>query len=475
MGRVLPANANQETRVAERFDCVVVGGGPGGYAAALYGAAAGLQIAMVEADTVGGTCLNRGCIPAKELLQTAEVLRTVRDAGDFGVMTATPTLDWAATIRRQGRVVDRLVKGVSGLLKKRKVETVNGFGRLLSAMQVQVGDRVLEADAIVWASGSAPKTLPGFEIDGRTIVTSDHALFLDRLPRSCAVIGGGVIGVEFASCFVDAGVEVTVLEALDSLVPGCDADVAAHLAKELSRRGADVRTGAHVVEHRPGAAGELVVFDHGGSRHEREVELVLVAVGRAPRTEGMGLTEAGVRLDARGFIEIDPSNQRTSLEGVWAVGDCVPTPALAHVAYAEAMVAVRDMLGEDPQPVDFDRVPWCVYTHPEVAWCGMTEAQASAAGYDVEVHRRDYAGVSRAVILGETRGFAKLVTDAASGRILGIHIIGPWATEQVVEGYLAANWDATVAELAHLVHPHPTLSEGIGELALAMTGRGLHG
>lgn len=464
-----------------RFDVVVIGGGPGGYGAALYGASAGLRVALVEARDVGGTCLNRGCIPAKELLQTAEMVRTVSAAEDFGVKSSAPVLDWARSTKRQGQVVSRLVKGVTGLLGRREVTVYAGYGRLAAAGVVDVagaqgaGERI-EADAVVIATGSAPSTIPGFDVDGDRICTSDHALFWDPLPRSVSIVGAGVIGAEFASALTDLGVQVLLLEALPKMLGSCDAELSEHLRKELAKRGVDVRLGASVTGHRPAetAGMETIGFSHGGEDLEADVEKVLVAVGRRPYTGGMGFAEAGVRIDARGFVEVDPLTMRTSLDAVWAVGDCVATPALAHVAYAEAMVAVRDILGEAPAPVNYDGVPWCVYSHPEVAWTGLSEDEARARGYEVEVVKTNYAGIARAMILGETKGFVKMVADARTGRLLGVHIVGPWATEQLTEGYLAVNWEATAGELGHLVHAHPTLSEAMGETALRLTGRALH-
>lgn len=461
----------------DRFDVAVVGAGPGGYAAALFGAAAGLQVALVEADKVGGTCLNRGCIPAKELLQTADVLRTVRDAGDFGVTLGGHQLDWSKVISRQTAVVDRLVKGVSGLLKGRNVTVLSGHGRVVAPDAVDVDGTRIEADAIVVATGSTPSTIPGFEIDGSAVVTSDQALFLDELPGSVAIIGAGVVGCEFASAFVDMGVDVLVLEFLPSALGTADEEISTQLVNQLRRRGADIRLGAKVLGHAEAATPGMrtVSFEHGGEVLEADVELVLVAVGRRPAGAGIGLEEVGVGVTDRGHVEVDTANMRTRVSGIYAVGDVIDTPALAHVGYAEAMVAIRDILGEEPQGVVYDRVPWCVYTHPEVAWCGPTEDAARALGYEVEVAKHNYAGVARAVILGETRGFVKIVADARTGRLLGFHIVGPWATEQLTEGYLATNWEATASELGHLVHAHPTLGEAIGETALSMTGRGLHG
>lgn len=463
--------------MSERYDVAVVGGGPGGYAAAAYGALAGLNIALIEADRIGGTCLNRGCIPTKALLHSAEVVRTVRGAADFGVDVSAHTINWPGVIRRQSQVVDRLVKGLGGLLAKRKVTVIDGFGRLVAPDVLDVDGVRVEADAVILAAGGAPSTIPGFEIDGKRIVTSDQALFLTNLPTGVVIIGAGVIGCELASMFVDFGVEVLVLEALPQALGPVDPDLSSLLVSELTKRGADIRLGATVIGHQPAQrpAAETILFEHNGRKFEADAELIVVAVGRKPATSGIGLDVVGVEISDRGHVQIDTANMRTSVRGIWALGDCVATPALAHVAYAEAMVAIRDILGEDPMPVTYSSVPWCVYTNPEVAWCGLTEEEARKQGRAVEVRKQPYAGVGRAVILGETRGFAKIIADGDTGELLGFHLIGPWATEQLTEGYLATNWQATVDELGFLTHAHPTLGEAIGEAALAMTGRSLHG
>jgi dihydrolipoamide dehydrogenase len=463
--------------MADRFDVAVIGGGPGGYASALYGAAAGLNVALVEAGRVGGTCLNRGCIPAKELLQTAEVARTVRGSEEFGVTSGDQGLDWDRVLARQASVVDRIVKGVSGLLKGRNVTVLEGTGRIVAPDAVDVDGTRIVADAIVVATGSTPSSIPGFEIDGRQIVTSDQALFLGELPDSAVIIGAGVIGCEFASTFVDVGVDVLVLEMLPKALGSADAEISTQLVNQLKRRGVDMRFGARVLGHSDAATAGMrtVSFEHNGEVLEADAELILVAVGRRPLGADIGLEEIGVGVTSRGHVEVDLSNMRTAVDSVYAVGDVVDTPALAHVAYAEAMVAIRDIVGEEPRPVDYEKVPWCVYTHPEVAWCGLTEDEARESGREVVVKKHNYAGIARAVILGETRGFAKIVADAATGTLLGFHIVGPWATEQLTEGYLATNWGATAEELGHLVHAHPTLGEALGETAQALAGRSIHG
>lgn len=463
------------SRVAEHFDVVVLGGGPGGYATALYGAAAGLRIALVEEARVGGTCLHRGCIPAKELLQTAEVLRTVRGAKEFGVDAGQPTLDLATSLARKQQVVDRLTKGLESLLSGRKVTVVAGTGMVgdVAARRVRVSDGTeLTGDALVLATGSAPRSLPGLELDGEQVLSSDHLLALDRVPPRTAIIGGGAIGCEFASYLSDVGSEVTVLEALPGILPGVDPQAADVVARSFRKRGVKVITGVSV-QGVGRDATPTVRYTTGDAAESVEVDAVVVSVGRRPRSEGLGLEGSGIEVDARGFVTVDPL-MRATRPGVYAVGDLVATPALAHVAFAEAIVAIKTILGEPVTTIAYDKVPWGIYCHPEVAFSGLTEDAARERGHDVVTSVHRFAGNGRALIIGEPEGLVKIVAER-DGPILGVHIAGPWATELLAEGYLAVNWEATAADLGALIHPHPTLSELFGESALALTGRSLHG
>jgi dihydrolipoamide dehydrogenase len=458
------------------FDLVVLGGGPGGYAAALYGASAGLNIAMVEQRRVGGTCLHCGCIPAKELLQTAEVYRTVGNAAEFGVQSSPPALDMSVTQVRKQQVIDRLTSGLESLLKGRKVTVVNGTGTLApDGHTVRVSDGTeLRGTNVLIATGSLPRALPlpGFEFDEQVVLSSDHVLELDRVPARVAVIGGGAIGCEFASFLVDVGAEVTVLEALPQILTGVDQQVASTVVRAFTKRGIKVEAGVQVTALDRAGTDLTIRYTNKKGEQQLVVDHVVVSIGRRPRSEGIGLEEAGVKLDERGYVAVDGS-MRTSVDGVYAVGDVVATPQLAHVAFSEAIVAIKTMLGEDPLPLEYDKVPWGIYCHPEVGFCGLTEEQAKERGYDVVTSVHRWMGNGRALIVGETDGMVKIVAEK-DGPILGVHIAGPWATELIAEGYLSVNWEATAADLGLLIHAHPSLSELFGESALALTGRSLH-
>ncbi|MGH8987771.1 MAG: dihydrolipoyl dehydrogenase [Acidimicrobiales bacterium] len=464
------------------YDVVIIGGGPGGYAAALYGASGGLRIALVESTKVGGTCLHRGCVPAKEFLESAAVYRTVRGASEFGISTGEPTVDFAVNQRRKVAVVDQLYRGLSGLLRGRNITILSGTGTLLGAGRVRVVDgpdagTEISGRHVVLAAGSVPRTLPGLDVDGRYVMTSDEVLELQHVPSSVAVVGGGAIGCEFASLLSDLGSKVSVLEALDSILVGCDEEISTVVARSFTRRGMEIVTGAQVKGHTPKPDGSRTVV-HLGDGREIEVEAVIVSVGRRPRTEGLLSEGTGVQLDERGFVVVNHLMQ-THERNVWAVGDvCAGTPQLAHVAFEEAVLVVKGILGEPMVPVDYERVPWAIYCHPEVAFAGLTETQAVGRGIPVLVKKDPFGGNSRARIIGDTEGLVKVVAerlgDGSAGRILGVHMVGPWVTEQIGAGYLAVNWEATPTEVAQFVQPHPSLSEAFGETVIALTGRGLH-
>lgn len=465
--------------MADQFDLVVVGGGPGGYASAFYGASAGLNVALIEKDTLGGTCLNRGCIPAKAFLETAAARRHVQHAGDFGISATLGETDFAIAQARKQKIVDGLVKGLTGLVKSKKVTYFLGVGTLNDDKSVTVtaGDgsvTQLNGKNVVLASGSIPRVIPGFEPTG-PVMTSDEVLMLDYIPARIAVIGGGAIGCEFASTFADLGAEVTILEGLPKILPGLDADLANVVVRSFGKKKINIKTGVAVTGHKPTGSGSTVVSF--GDGETLEVDAVIVSVGRRPFPDQLGLAKTKVAVSDRGYVEVDEFC-RTSVANVFAVGDLINTPQLAHVAYAEAILVVKQVLGETAIPVDYDRVPWAIYCSPEVAWSGPSEEAAKAAGYDVVVAKHQFRANSRAMIIGETDGLVKIIAkknpDGSAGQVLGVHMVGPWVTEQLSGGYLAVNWEATVEEIAHFIQPHPSLSELFGETVMSLTGRSIN-
>ena len=463
----------------EQFDLVVIGGGPGGYAAAFYGASAGLNVALIERDTIGGTCLNRGCIPAKAFLETAAVNRHVAHAADFGINATATGVDFGVAQKRKQTIVNNLVKGLTGLTKSKKVTYILGTGSLGANRTVTVqlsggGTQELQGRNVVLAAGSVPRTIPGFSAGG-PIMTSDEVLMLDKIPARIAVIGGGAIGCEFASTFADLGSTVTILEGLPKILPGLDPDVAAFVVKSFKKKNIDIRTGVKVNGHEPTTAGGTTVLFGEGER--LDVDAVIVSVGRKPFTDHLGLTGTAVKVTDRGFVDVD-GFCLTGEPGVYAVGDLINTPQLAHVAYAEAIVAIKHMRGEKVYPVMYDRVPWAIYCHPEVAWSGPSEDEARAKGHDVVVAKHQFRANSRAMIIGEAEGLVKIIAkknaDGTAGQVLGVHMVGPWVTEQLSGGYLAVNWEATVEEISEFIMPHPSLSELFGETVMSLTGRSIN-
>jgi dihydrolipoamide dehydrogenase len=466
--------------VTDHFDLVIIGGGPGGYSAALYGASAGLGVALVEKDALGGTCLNRGCIPAKAFLETAAVKRHVDHSSDFGIESGEAKVEFARTQERKQGIVAGLVNGIGAMCKGRKVEVFNGVGSLGADRTVSVAmsdgsSATITGDHVLLASGSVPRLIPNFERGG-PIMTSDEVLDLDYVPDRVAVIGGGAIGCEFASTFADLGAEVTILEGLPKILPGLDKDVAKVVERSFKKKKIAIRTGVMVNGHTPGDGGGTTV--HFGDDESVEVDVVVVSVGRRPYADELGLDGTAVEVDERGFVTVDELC-RTGEPGVYAVGDLIDTPQLAHVGYAEAIMVVKHLLGESPMPVMYDRVPWAIYCHPEVAFAGPGEEEAREAGHEVVVAKHPFKFNSRAQILGETEGLCKIIAkqnpDGSAGQILGVHMVGPWVTEQLSGGYLAVNWEASVDEVAEFIQPHPSLTELFGETVLTLTGRNFNG
>jgi dihydrolipoamide dehydrogenase len=432
-----------------------------------------LTVALVEKERVGGTCLIRGCIPAKTWLHAAEVYTTVANAADFGVHASAPTFDWGEGHARKNHVVDQLVSGLSGMLKHRKVEIVDGYGRIAGPGKVAVetpdGTVELEATNIIVATGSVPRAIPGYEFDGERIVSSDHALDWNEDPGRVAVIGAGAIGCEFASMLADLGNEVHLFEMMDQIIPGADPQAVRALNRQLAARGISIRTGVTVGAPVVGKRGVAVPFGD----ESVEVDAVLVAVGRAPRTGDLGLEGTGVELD-RGYVVVNRETYETAEPRVFAVGDVVAgTPQLAHAGFAEAIAAITYIATGEPAPVNYRAIPLVVYTHPEMASVGLTQAEAEELGYEVDKTTHTIAGVGRAIIRGRAQGLVKVISQK-DGPILGATVVGPEAGEMIHELMYAVGWEALPSEAAAFVHAHPTLSEAVGETLLAAAGRPLH-
>jgi dihydrolipoamide dehydrogenase len=460
-------------RTGKVYDIVVVGGGPGGYASALYAHNFGLSVALVDEERPGGTCLIRGCIPAKQWLHVAEVFSTVRHASEFGVIASEPQMDWGAALERKNKTVEGLLRGLAGLLKQRNVDVIEGFGRLDGPGKVIVstseGEQVVEGRHVIMATGSHARSIPPYPIDGSRIVTSDHALDWPARPNRVAIVGGGVIGCEFASMLTDLGAEVHVFEVMDQILPGGDPDAAKQLERQLSRRGVKFHVGIGVGDPKVGAESVNVPFGD----ESVEVDVVLMAVGRGPNTENVGFETTKVEVD-RGFVEVDPATMQTAEPGVYAVGDIVAgSPQLAHVGFAEAIAAVTHIATGNTAPVDYRAIPKVTYTHPEVAEVGITEAQAHEAGMEIEVTKHALNGVGRAIIIGDNQGFAKVIAEK-DGPIVGAVVVGPQAGEMIHELMYSVGWEALPEEAAAFIHAHPTISEVVGETLLASTGRSLH-
>ncbi|PYN60205.1 MAG: dihydrolipoyl dehydrogenase [Candidatus Rokuibacteriota bacterium] len=454
------------------FDVAVVGTGPGGYVAAIRCAQLGLSVATVEDDRPGGVCLNWGCIPTKALLRNAEVVGLFGRAAEFGIKVTGFEASYAEAIQRSRRVADRMAKGVEFLFRKNKITLFPGRGVLRARDTVEVtgasGTETLSVKAVILATGSEPKSLPGVALDEKTVISSNGAVRSERKPASLVVIGAGAVGVEFADVYAAYGAKVTLLEALPRIVPIEDEDCSKELARAFGRRGIALKTGVKVASVKPGGPGAVVETDGG----KLEAELVLMAVGRAAKVAGLGLEALGIVLE-RGFVKVSP-RMETGAKGVYAIGDMAGPPLLAHKAMAEGVVAAEAIAGRDPRPVDYANVPSCTYCRPQVASLGATEAKAREHGRDVAVGKFPFTASGKAVALGETDGFVKVVADKATGELLGVHIVGPEATEIIHEFAVGRTLEATLEEMVHTIHAHPTLSEAALEATLGALGQAIH-
>jgi dihydrolipoamide dehydrogenase len=458
---------------SDRYDIVILGGGSGGYACALRAAELGKRVALIEKDKVGGTCLHRGCIPTKALLHAAEIADQANEAETFGVRARFDGIDMAGVHTYKDKVVDRLWKGLQSTIASRNVDVVYGDGRLVSPTAVRVGDAVYEGAHVVLATGSEARSLPGLTIDGQRIITSDQALTLDRVPGSVVILGGGVIGVEFASIWRSFGAEVTIVEMLPHLLPPEDESSSKLLERAFRRRGIAYQLGARFEGVKEAPDGLTITLEGGKTLN---AELMLVAVGRGPVSAGLGYEEAGVAVD-RGFVIVD-EYCRTSVPTISAVGDLTPGLQLAHVGFAEGILVAEQVSGLEVTPIDYDGVPRITYSDPEVASVGITSAMAAERGIETTEYTYNLGGNGRSVIL-QTQGAAKVIaaangTPGRLGPVLGVHLVGARVGELIAEAQLIYNWEALPSEVAQLIHPHPTQSEVIGEAHLALAGKPLH-
>ena len=450
-----------------QFDVVILGGGSGGYACALRSSQLGLSVALIEENKLGGTCLHRGCIPTKALLHAGEVADSSRHSADFGVNTQFIGIDMLAVNAYKDGVVSKLHKGLQGLVKSRNVTYIEGHGRLISKNEVEVNGVKYTGKNIVLATGSYPKTLPGLDIDGTQIITSEQAIAMDRVPKSVIVLGGGVIGCEFASVWKSFGSEVTIIEGLPHLIALEDESSSKGLERAFRKRGINFELGTRFKYASKDAKGVTVILEDGKTF---TAEVLLVAVGRGPVSSNLGYEEAGLTMD-RGYVLVD-NKCRTNVAGIWAVGDLIPTLQLAHVGFGEGILVAEEICGLNPRPINYDGVPRVTYSEPEVASVGLTTAQAKERGHDVVELNYDLAGNGKAQIL-KTAGAIKLVA-AKNGPVLGIHMVGARVGELLAEAQLIFNWEAEASDVAALIHAHPTLSEAVGEAHLALAGKPLH-
>lgn len=465
------------TNSDNQYDLVVIGGGPGGYVAAIRAAQLKNTVAIVEKDALGGICLNWGCIPTKALLKDAEVLHTIKHAGDFGIKISDYSFDFRKTVGRSRKVAQRLSKGVEFLMKKNGITHIKGTGSLKSKGEVRVDrtgsdETVLECRHIIVATGARNLEPPGLEVDGKRSLSSAEAMVLKKIPGTMIIIGAGAIGVEFASMYHEFGTEIHLVEMLPGVLPQEDEEVSDLLGKLFQRRGINVHTSTRVEKIETLKTKVKVHVKSGENRGVLDGDLALVAVGVQGNVEGIGLEDVGVQVE-KGWIKVNEFCQ-TSVEGIYAIGDVIGPPWLAHVASAEGRVAAEHLSGRNPRPIDYNNIPACTYSRPEVASIGLTEKKAREAGHDISVGKFPMRASGKALAAGESEGMVKMVVDKAYGEILGCHIIGPGATELIAEVAAARTLESTYHEIMETVHAHPTLSESIMEAAAAVVGETIH-
>ncbi|NLB72336.1 MAG: dihydrolipoyl dehydrogenase [Chloroflexi bacterium] len=464
----------------KQFDVIVIGAGPGGYVAAIRASQLGLKTAIIDKKWLGGVCLNEGCIPSKALLHNAEIAFTLRtEAKTHGISFDNLELDYSAAFKRSRQVSQRLTKGIAFLMKKNKIEVFEGTGKLAGKGKVIVelnagGQEEIEAKDVILSTGAHATVIPGMEPDGEKVLNYSHAIMLEQLPKSAVIIGGGAIGVEFATIWSGYGVEVTIIEMLPHILPNEDEEAAKELVKAFKKRGVKAFTGTRVKTVSKTETGTSVVVEGENGEETLEAEITLVAIGFKPNSQGIGLEEAGVALDKRGFVQID-ERMATNIAGVWAIGDVTGQLLLAHTASAQGQICAEVIAGEEARKLDYRMIPRAVFSDPQVASFGYTEAQAKEAGFDVKVGRFSFIANGKALGLGQGTGFAKIITDAKFGELLGATLVGPEVSELLPELVLAQANELTVEEIARSVHIHPTLSEAIMEAAEAAHGESIHG
>jgi dihydrolipoamide dehydrogenase len=473
--------------MAKEYDLVILGGGTGGYVAAIRASQLGLKTAVVEKAKLGGTCLHAGCIPSKALLRSAEVFATAKRGEEFGVVAKEVALDFAKVQERKQKIIDQLHRGVQHLMKQGKIDVYEGTGRILGpsifspmpgtiSVEMNNGEEneMLVPKNVIIATGSRPRTLPGLEIDGEYVLTSDEALVMEQLPKSIIIVGGGVIGIEWASMLHDFGVEVTVLEYADRILPTEDHEISKEMQRLMKKKGVKIVTSAKVLPEtlEKGNGVTKIKAEHNGEQKAFTAEKILVSVGRQANIEGIGLENTDIQVE-KGYIVTNEYYQ-TKESHIYAIGDVIGGLQLAHVASHEGIVAVEHIAGENPKPIDYSLVSKCVYSSPEIASVGYTEEEARVKGFKVKTGKFSFRAIGKALVFGESDGFVKIVADEETEDVLGVHMIGPHVTDMISEAGLARVLDATPWEIAHTIHPHPTLSEAIGEAALAVDGKAIH-
>lgn len=472
--------------MAQEYDLVILGGGTGGYVAAIRASQLGLKTAIVEKGKLGGTCLHKGCIPSKALLRSAEVFATAKKSEEFGITTGDVGVNFSKVQERKEKIVEQLHKGVQHLMKQGKIDVYEGLGRILGpsifspmpgtiSVEMNNGEEneMLLPKNVIVATGSRPRTLPGLEADGKYIMTSDEALIMENLPKSIIIVGGGVIGIEWASMLADFGTQVTVIEYADRIIPTEDKEVSKEMQRAMKKKGVKIVTSAKVLpETLQKGDGVIISAELKGVPKEFQAEKLLVSVGRQANVEGIGLENTEIQLE-KGFIQTNEFYQ-TKESHIYGIGDVIGGLQLAHVASHEGIVAVEHIANQNPQHIDYTLVSKCIYSSPEAASVGLTEDEATDKGYDVKTGKFLFKAIGKALVYGESDGFVKIVADKKTNDILGVHMIGPHVTDMISEAGLAKVLDATPWEIAHTIHPHPTLSEAIGEAALAVDGKAIH-